>query len=59
MTETPDEAQRIVDDLEQRILGEKHDQRRDDDEGEQTGKQIDPSETTADDGGHTNDEPPV
>lgn len=59
MTETPEEAQRTVDALEKKILGERQDQRRTDDDSGQTDRAIDPSETTAEHGGHTDDEPPV
>ncbi|WP_028851538.1 hypothetical protein [Thermocrispum municipale] len=56
---TPKQSQETVDDLERKVFGHTQDQQRDSDEGAEANQPIDPSETTADEGGHTGEEPPA
>ena len=55
---TPKESQEAVDDLERKVFGHTKDQRRDPEEGAVANRPIDPSETTAEEGGHSGTEPP-
>ena len=50
-----------VDSLEEKIDGERHEQQRSDEKSARPDFQqdIDPADTTADEGGHTDDESPV
>lgn len=61
MPENPSaRPKQTVDALEDRVFGETHDQRRDEESDQPAFEQdIDPADTTGDNGGHTANEPPA
>ena len=53
---TPKESRETVDELEKKVFGHTKDQQRDEEEGAETDRLIDPSETTSEEGGHSGTE---